>query len=113
VIAIFAPVRRRNRWKLGRHTYVFSLFAPTFFELGEASIEEDEAAITVLAIFAPVNISVPPAADLDTSVLTIFAPFQERGDAGQPAPGAPRIRLRGLALFAPVFVRYGRSYPQR
>src|SRR3954447_14547110 len=30
VVAIFAPVRRGSRWKLGRRTFVFSLFGPTF-----------------------------------------------------------------------------------
>jgi len=109
VVAIFAPVRRRNRWKLGRRTYVFSLFAPTFFELGDASLEEDEATITVLSIFAPVNVTAPPQVDLETNVLAIFAPIQERGESAAPSPHAPRIRINGLALFAPVFVKFGRS----
>jgi hypothetical protein len=109
VVAIFAPVRRRNRWRLGRRTFVFSLFAPTFFDLGEASLEEDDATITVLSIFAPVNVTAPPQLDLETSVLAIFAPIHERGETAAPARGAPRVRINGLALFAPVFVRYGRS----
>jgi len=109
VVAIFAPVRRRNRWKLGRRTYVFSLFAPTFFELGDASLEEDEATITVLSIFAPVNVTAPPQVDLETNVLAIFAPIQERGESAAPSPHAPRIRINGLALFAPVFVKFWRS----
>ena len=109
VIALFAPVRRRNRWKLGRRTFVFSLFAPTFFELGQASLESDDATITVLSIFAPVNVTAPPALDLETSVISIFAPLQERGEMSAPGAHAPRIRINGLALFAPVFVKYGRS----
>jgi hypothetical protein len=109
VIAIFAPVRRRNRWRLGRRTFVFSLFAPTFFELGQASLEADEATITVLSIFAPVNVTAPPEVDLETSVVSIFAPLQERGETAQPAAHAPRIRINGLAVFAPVFVKHGRS----
>ena len=109
VVAIFAPVRRRNRWKLGRRTFVFSLFAPTFFELGDASLEADEATITVLSIFAPVNVTAPPQLDVETNVLAIFAPIQERGEALAPAPHAPRVTINGLALFAPVFVKFGRS----
>ena len=109
VVAIFAPVRRRNRWKLGRRTFVLSVFAPTFFELGQASIEDDEATITIFSIFAPVNVTAPPQVEVDTSVISIFAPVQERGDAGPWAPHAPRIRINGVALFAPVFVKYARS----
>src|SRR3954451_490937 len=109
VVAIFAPVHRRNRWKLGRRTFVFSLFGPTFFDLGDASLEEDEATITVLSIFAPVNVTAPPQIDLETNVLAIFAPIQERGEQAAPSPHAPRITINGLAVFAPVFVKFGRS----
>jgi uncharacterized protein DUF1707 len=109
VVAIFAPVRRRNRWRLARRTFVFSLFAPTFFELGDATLEGDEATITVLSFFAPVTVTVPPQIELETGVISIFAPLQERGTTAAPAPGAPRIRLNGLTIFAPVFVKYGRS----
>jgi hypothetical protein len=109
VIALFAPVHRRNRWKLGRRTFVISLFGPTFFELGDASLEREDATITILSLFAPVNITVPPEVDLDTSVITVFAPLQARGQTAAPSPHAPRIRIDGVALFAPVFVKYGRS----
>jgi hypothetical protein len=109
VLGMFAPVRRGRRWKLGRRTYVLSLFAPTFLELGEASVETDEAVITVFSLFAPVNLTVPASADLEANVFTVFAPFLERGDEHDPVAGAPRVRVRGVSLFAPVFVKYGRS----
>lgn len=109
VVAIFAPVRRRNRWKLGRRTFVFSLFGPTFFELGDASIEGDEATITLLSIFAPVNVMVPPQVEIETNVVAIFAPIQERGEQSAPSPHAPRITINGISFFAPVFVKFGRS----
>jgi hypothetical protein len=109
VIAIFAPVHRRNRWKLGRRTFVVSLFGPTFFELGDASLESDDATITIFSLFAPVNVTAPPEVDLDSSVITVFAPVLERGEPAAPSPHAPRIKINGLSLFAPVFLKYGRS----
>jgi len=46
-------VHRRKRWRLGRRTLVVSLFAPTFFDLGAATLESDDARITVFSVFAP------------------------------------------------------------
>src|SRR3954454_16154460 len=51
VVAIFAPVHRRNRWKLVRLLLFFTLSLTTFLDLGNPSLEEDEATITVLSIF--------------------------------------------------------------
>jgi Domain of unknown function (DUF1707) len=109
VVAVFAPVFRRHRWRLGRRTFVFSLFAPTFFDLGAAVVEGELATITVLSIFAPVNVTVPAGLDLETSMLAIFAPVRDRGDPGPLTPGSPRIRVNGLSIFAPVFVKHRRS----
>ncbi|HEX5146065.1 MAG TPA: hypothetical protein VFV85_03510 [Conexibacter sp.] len=72
-------------------------------------MEDEQATITVLSIFAPVNLTVPSGVELETSVLAIFAPIRERGDAGTLSPAAPRVRVNGLSIFAPVFVRHGRS----
>ena len=109
VIAVFAPVFRRHRWRLGRRTFVFSLFAPTFFDLGAAVVEGDEATITVLSIFAPVNVTVPSGVELETSVLAVFAPIRDLGDSGPLTPSAPRVRINGVSIFAPLFVKHGRS----
>jgi hypothetical protein len=106
VLAVFAPVNRRNRWKLGRRTLVLSLFAPTFFDLGAATLEGDEATITVFSLFAPVNIAAPAHVDVDTGIVSIFAPFRELGSPGVIRPDAPRVRVTGLTLFAPFFLRY-------
>jgi hypothetical protein len=106
VLAVFAPVHRRKRWRLGRQTLVVSLFAPTFFDLGSATLESDEATITVFSVFAPVNVTAPAHADIESGVVSIFAPFRELGSPGEVRPGAPRVRINGLTLFAPFFLRY-------
>jgi hypothetical protein len=106
VIAVFAPAHRRGRWRLGRRTLVFSLFAPTFFDLGSATLESDEATITVFSVFAPVTVTAPAHIDVDSGVVSIFAPFRELGSPGEVRPEAPRVRIDGLTLFAPFFLRY-------
>jgi hypothetical protein len=106
VLALFAPVRRSHRWRLGRRTYVVSLFAPTSFELGGATLEGDDAEIVVFSVFAPISVSAPRGLDVETDVTAVFGPVIERGDE-QALPGAPRIRITGLSVFAPVFVKHG------
>jgi hypothetical protein len=107
VLALFAPVRRSHRWQLGRRTYVVSLFAPTSFELGGATLEGDDAEIVVFSVFAPVSVTAPREIAVETEVTTVFGPLIERGEERAPLPGAPRIRITGLSVFAPVFVKHG------
>jgi hypothetical protein len=109
VVAVFAPVWRRNRWRLGRRTFVFSLFAPTFFDLRSATLEHDDATITVFSLFAPVNVTAPEHVDVQLSVFGVFAPVRELGSPGELPPSAPRVRVNGVSLFAPVFVSFKHS----
>ena len=81
VVAVFAPVWRPNRWRLGRRTFVFSLFAP-------------------------VNVTAPEHVDVQLSAFGIFAPVRELGLPGELPPSAPRVRVNGVSLFAPVFVSF-------
>jgi hypothetical protein len=107
VFSIFAPMTRRHR-RLAPETVVLSLFAPTRLDLRSVSFPADGAAITVVSAFAPVFVTVPEHIDVETSVFAVFAPVQE-GAAGDVPPGAPRLRIRGLSLFGPVFVQVRRS----
>jgi hypothetical protein len=108
VLGVFAPVRRKGRWRLARRTIVVSLFAPAWLDLREATLEDGETAeITVVSVFGPINLRVPERVALETSVVAIFGPVHETGAAGPVSPAAPRVRVNGLSLFGPTFVRLG------
>jgi hypothetical protein len=108
VVGIFAPVRRKGRWRLGRRTVVISLFAPTWLDLREATLQDgDTAQITLISVFAPINLRVPERVALETSVIAIFGPVHETGSAGSLTPAAPQVRVNGVSLFGPTFVRLG------
>jgi len=107
MLSIFAPMTRRHR-RLAPETVVLSLFAPARLDLRSVSFPSCDAAITVVSAFAPVFVTVPEHIDVDTSVFAVFAPVQE-GAARDVPPGAPRLRIRGLSLFGPVFVQVRRS----
>ena len=106
VLGIFAPLTRRRRKRLPGHTIVLSVFAPTRLDLREATFDGGTATIELLAVFAPVTIVVPRHVDLELFVLPVFAPVRELGDPGDVPGEAPRVRVVGFSVFAPVFVRY-------
>jgi hypothetical protein len=108
VLSIFAPMTRRHR-RLAPETVVLSLFAPTRLDLRSVSFPSGDAAITVVSAFAPVFVTVPEHIDIETSVFAVFAPVQEGAAGDDVPPGAPRLRIRGLSLFGPVFVQVRRS----
>jgi len=107
LVAIFAPLTRRNRRPLPERTLVLSIFAPVRLDLRETTFVPGEAEIVVLSLFGPVFVTVPEHVDVDTSVVSVFAPVRH-DDSGPVPPAAPRLRVRGLAFFAPLFVNVAR-----
>jgi hypothetical protein len=106
VVGVFAPITGRKRRRLPRHTIVVSVFAPTKLDLRQAIFEGGTATIEIVGVFSPVTIVVPRHVAVDTIVLPVFAPVREVGEPGDLAPAAPHVRIVGVAVFAPVFVRY-------
>jgi hypothetical protein len=108
VVGVLAPVRRQGRWRLARRTIVVAVFAPVWLDVREATLEEGgRAEISVFSLFAPVNLRVPEHVALETSVVNILGPVHETGSAGEVSPSAPQVRVNGLSLFGPTFVRLG------
>jgi hypothetical protein len=108
-IGFFIPAVRRGRWRVARRTVVLSLFAPCLLDLRKASFSHAKASIFVLSLFGPVKLDVSEDVDVDVSVLSIFAPTIERGAPETVPAGAPRLRVIGLTLFAPIFVKHSGS----
>jgi hypothetical protein len=106
VVGVFAPIAGRRRRRLPAHTIVVSVFAPTKLDLREALFEGGTATIEIVGVFAPVTIVVPRHVEVETFVLPVFAPVREIGEPGDLAPAAPRVRVVGVSVFAPVLVRY-------
>jgi uncharacterized protein DUF1707/cell wall-active antibiotic response 4TMS protein YvqF len=104
VVGAFAPVSRSGRRAFAERNIVVSLFAPVRLDLRQAQLPAGEGVITVVSFFGPVFVTVPEHVEVEASVFAVFAPVQE-GSAGDLPPHAPRLRIRGFSLFAPVFVQ--------
>jgi len=90
-----ATRRRGSRLALG-------LFAPARLDLRRSRADS----VIAVALFAPAEVVVPEDVDVDVGVFGVFAPV--RDSSAGAGTGEP-IRVRGLALFAPVVVRHERS----
>lgn len=109
VLGVFGPVTRRGRWQLGTPTIALSLFAPVKLDLRDATLPSGDATLTVVSVFGPVLVTVPEHVEVETEVISVFGPVHEEGSPGMLGPSAPRLRVSGMSVFAPVFVRYRRS----
>jgi hypothetical protein len=108
LIGAFAPVTRSGRRAFGERNVVLSIFAPARLDLRQAEISGGEATITVFSLFAPVFVTLPEHIDVESSIVALLAPVQERAPGDVP-PNAPRVRIRGVSFCGPVFVQSSRS----
>jgi Domain of unknown function (DUF1707) len=104
LIGALVPVSRSGRRAFGDRNVVISLFAPARLDLRQAQLPAGEAVLTVFSLFAPVFVTVPEHIEVESSVFALLAPVRE-SSTGDVPPNAPRVRVRGLSLFGPVFVQ--------
>jgi hypothetical protein len=100
---LFSHVVRRGRWRLKRRTLAVAAFADVDLDLREAEMDSPQVAVTVLVVFGNVDIYAPEGVDVDVGGIVAFGHRREWGrDVART--GAPRVRLRTLALFGTVDV---------
>ena len=104
LVGVFAPVSRSGRRAFAERNVVLAFFAPIRLDLRQAQLPSGEVTVTVFSLFAPVFVTVPKHVEVEASVVAVFGPVQE-GSTGDVPPNAPRLRVRGLSLFGPVFVK--------
>ncbi len=96
--ALLGKVVRRGRFRLRRWTLGASVFGDLDLDLRDATMDEPQAAVTVLAAFGNADIYVPEGVNVDVGGLTVFGHRRDWGrDAGRPdAPGI-HVRVIGFA----------------
>jgi uncharacterized protein DUF1707/cell wall-active antibiotic response 4TMS protein YvqF len=96
--ALFGHVVRRGRFRLRRWSVAVSAFGDLDFDLRDATMDEERAAVTVLAAFGNVDVYVPEGVNVDVGGLTVFGHRRDWGrDAGQPDAPSIHVRLFGFA----------------
>jgi Domain of unknown function (DUF1707)/Cell wall-active antibiotics response 4TMS YvqF len=96
--ALWSRVVRRGQFRLGRSSVAASVCGDLDLDLRDATMDEEQAAVTVLAAFGNVDLYVPEGVNVDVDGLTIFGHRRDWGrDAGQPDAPTIHVRVVGFA----------------
>jgi hypothetical protein len=104
LVAVFSGSTRKGRWRVGRRTHVFSLFAGVEIDLTEALFEQQLTVINATAIFGSVGIRVPENITLRGSGTGIFGHF-EVVTRESPSPQAAVVVVKGRSVFGSIEAR--------
>ncbi|MGW0787632.1 DUF1707 SHOCT-like domain-containing protein [Streptomyces sp. NPDC002911] len=112
--AFWGGFGRKGRWTVGRAFTAFAMWGGGDIDLRQADFEGREVVIRCFTIMGGIQVKVPPDVDLHVNGVGFMGGFDERTkDAGEPAPGAPRVRVTGFALMGGVGVERKWSKVQR
>jgi hypothetical protein len=112
-IAIMSGARRSGRWVVPGHFTCFALMGGIEIDLREARFSEREVTIQAFALMGGISITATDDIEIDVSGVGIMGGFDDRA-SGPGIPGAPRVKIVGLAVMGGVDVKrkpLGRTRP--
>jgi hypothetical protein len=112
MIAIFGGVNRSGRWRVRKNIQAFALFGGMDLDLRDAIFEGPVIEISGFWCFGGLDMKVPEGIEVLDQTAGIFGGTDVR-DIGDPAPGAPSLVIKGVALFGGVSVRGPKSSRKR
>jgi len=110
VVSIFGDNRKTGRWMVPERFRVFSVFGSAKVDLREAVLQYPVTVIEALAVFADVQIIVPPGVIVECDGDALLGAFtvseNKRSKRATPRPlGGPVVRVEGSAYLANVTVK--------
>lgn len=108
VIAIFSGSDRKGLWDPPKTLNVVAMFGGSDIDLRDAHFPPGGMTINAVAMFGGVDIIVPEGINVEVSGAGIFGAFDEgkRKTRPRPIPGAPTIKIEGVAIFGGVDIKY-------
>jgi len=103
-VAIMSSVRRRGSWVVPPSYTAFTLMGSVQLDLRQARFSEPEVTIAAYTLMGGVEIIVPDDIEVEVGGIGIMAAFDHSAN-GPGVPGAPRLRVTGLALMGSVDVK--------
>ena len=112
-LAIMGGVERAGSWTLPTEHTAFALMGGVEIDLREASLQAHETTIRAFAIMGGIDIFVPDDVRVEVEGIGLMGGFEEESGRWKPdprpvrqaPPGAPVVRVTGLALMGGVGVR--------
>ena len=105
VVAVLGASNRTGRWTPARTNYSIAICGGTELDFREAVMAPGVTEVQVYTMWGGVEVIVPPGLNVETTGIGIMGAFEYVADSTiTPDPGAPTIRITGLALMAGVEV---------
>jgi len=102
--ALMSGTTRRGRWAIGsRHTAI-AVMGGVDLDLRDAELESSEVTIWAFTLMGGIDVVVPDDCVLDASGFGLMGGFDQTEHAPAAPPGAPVVRVRGLALMGGIDV---------
>jgi hypothetical protein len=104
--AIMSSTERRGPWVVPRKIRVLATMSSTVLDFREARLPAGPVEIDLRAIMSSVEVIVPPGLAVETEGAAIMGTFEHIDRApSHPDPGAPLLRVRGLAIMGSVEIK--------
>lgn len=103
-IAIMSGSDRRGRWVVPARYNAFSFWGGVVIDLRQATFAERETVIHANAIMAGIDVIAPEGVDLRVEGFGLMGGYEDAtsDDMAPPPPGAPVVRVVGIAFWAGV-----------
>lgn len=105
VIGILSSSTTSGRWRPGQSTTAFAMLGEAKVDLQGAEYDGDELVINAYSVLGEVEIVVPEGVEVDLRGVSILGERSDKTDR-MIVPGAPVVRIDGLALLGEITVRH-------
>lgn len=108
--AVMAGTVRRGRWKPPSSVAAVAIMGGVELDFRDAILLEGVTEINCFAFWGGVEITVPPHVNVESRGFAIMGGFEQTANLDvDPAPGAPTLRVNGLALMGGVEIKVAES----
>ncbi|MEU6671275.1 DUF1707 domain-containing protein [Streptomyces sp. NPDC046727] len=104
-LGLFGGFRRSGPWVVPARFTAWSMWGGGRLDLTEARFADQETVIRAVALWGGTGIVVPDDIDVQVRGFGLFGVFGGRGAHRTGRPGAPRVVVKGLALFGAVVIK--------
>jgi hypothetical protein len=104
-LAVMSEVVKAGEWIPARKNVVHAVMGTATIDLREALLSAGEIEFELNALMAEIKVIVPPGLRVACDGLAILAEFREYHSAGGYDPGAPLVRIHGVAVMGSVTVQ--------
>ncbi|MEX0837037.1 MAG: DUF1707 domain-containing protein [Gemmatimonadota bacterium] len=103
VVAVMGGNGRKGRWIPARHSVVMAVMGGAELDFRDAVMPPGVTEVQIYAFWGGVDILVPPDMHVESTGFAVMGGFDHAAeDAVEPSPGAPSLRITGIAVMGAV-----------